>query len=167
MKTKALIAAFIICMAATTRVYSFGVGGQLNFSAGEVFAPGAALVISPNETTHIAVNWFLGSDDRDDVNTICLTFDKTLITLPISTFSAGTFNFTLGAGLFTNFLLSDHDPGFNGGLRIPIGLNVMLGKNIFEIYTHVAPSFGIRFAPSLGLTKPFFPFALGVRVWFG
>ena len=161
MKIKAIIAALVLCIAVETKVYSFGVGAQFNFSAGGIFAPGAALLISPSDKTHIAINWYL---DFKEVNIIGLTFDVCPLVLPISTFKVGTFNFTLGVGLFANVILAK-EPDFNGGLRIPVGFNVTLGR-VLEIFTHVAPSFGLRFIPKLGFSKPFFPIALGARLWF-
>ena len=161
MKIKALAAALLLCMAAGTKVHAFGLGAQFNFSAGDIFAPGAALVISPSDMTHLAINWYL---DFDKVNTVGLTLDVCPLTLPLKTFSAGSFNFTLGVGLFANMIFSS-DPGFNGGVRIPVGFNLVLGR-AFEIYTHVAPSFGVHFIPSLGLSNPFFPIALGAQLWF-
>ena len=150
-------------MSAITSAHSFGLGAQFNFSAGKIFAPGAALVISPSDITHLAVNWYI---DSGKDNIIGLTLDFCPLTLPIRTFKEGSFNFTLGIGLFANMLFADDDPDFNGGLRIPVGLNFMLGKNAFEIFTHIAPSFRVRVQPSLELTDPFFPFALGARFWF-
>ena len=162
MKIKTLIAVVILSLVVITMAHSFGLGAQLNFSAGGIFAPGAALVISPSDMTHLAINWYL---DFDQVNIIGLTLDVCPLTLPITTFKAGSLNFTLGVGLFANIIFTD-DPGFDGGLRIPVGLNVLLARDIFEVYTHIAPSFGVHFLPSLGLSKPFFPIALGARVWF-
>ena len=161
MKIKALALAVILCITVGTMVHSFGLGAQLNFSAGGIFAPGAALVISPSDITHLAINWYL---DFDDVTIIGLTLDACPLALPITTFKAGTLNFTLGIGLFANMTLTD-DPDFNGGLRVPIGFKILLGKDIIEIYTHVAPSSGVIFVPKLELQKPFFPIALGARFW--
>ena len=162
MKIKAITAAILLCIATGTRAHAFGVGAQFNFSAGKIFAPGASLLISPKDTTHIAVNWYI---DFDKTSIIGLTLDLCPLTLPISKFGAGSFNFTLGVGLFTNLEFAD-EREFNGGLRIPVGLNLLLGKNVFEIFTHAAPSFGVHFIPNLGLSKPFFPIAIGARLWF-
>jgi len=161
MKIKALAAVLVLCAVTTARVHAFGLGAQFNFSAGEIFAPGAALVISPSNITHVAVNWYL---DFDNVNIIGLTLDVCPLALPLKTFSNGAFNFTLGVGLFANIEFTS-DPGFNGGLRVPVGFNLVLGR-AFEIYTHVAPSFGVHFLPSMGLSDPFFPIAIGVQLWF-
>jgi hypothetical protein len=162
MKIKALTAAVILSITTAAWVHGFGLGAQANFSAGEVFAPGAALVISPSDVTHLAINWFL---DFDQVNTIGLTLDVCPLNLAIVAFDSGSFNFTLGIGLFSNVVFTG-DIGFNGGLRVPVGFNVLLGRKTFEVYTHVAPSFGLNFIPSLGFSKPFFPIALGARIWF-
>jgi hypothetical protein len=161
MKIKTLVLTAILGIAAITRVYSFGVGIQGNFSAGGIFAPGAALVISPSDSTHLAVNWYF---DFKNKNIIGLTLDAIPLVLPISKFKAGSFNFTFGGGLFAN--LDFNDPGLNAGLRLPLGVNLMLGKDTFELYTHVAPSFGLHLLPKIELSKPFFPVALGLRLWF-
>jgi len=162
MKTKTFLAVLILSAAAVTRVHAFGIGAQFNFSAGSVFAPGAALAISPSDMTHLAVNWYLGSDK---VNIIGLTLDVRPLDLPIVDFGAGSFNFTLGVGIFGNVVFTE-DPGINAGLRVPIGFSLFLVQNVFEIYTHVAPSWGVDFLPSLSLSKPFFPMALGLKIWF-
>ena len=162
MKIKVLASVIVLSMAAAARVYAFGLGAQANFSAGEIFAPGVALLISPSDMTHLAINWYL---DLDEVNIVGLTLDVCPLTLPIKTFRAGSFNFTFGVGLFANVLFAN-DPGFSGGLRLPVGFNLLLGRDVLEIFTHVAPSFGVNFLPSLGFSRPFFPIALGARIWF-
>ena len=163
MKIKILAVAVILSMAIGAKAHaSFGLGAQFNFSAGSLLAPGASLLISPGDMTHLAFNWYLGSGK---VNTFGLTFDICPLTLPFSTFSAGSFNFTLGVGLYANMVFAD-DRDFNGGLRIPVGVNLLLGKRVLEIFANIAPSFGLYFLPSLGLSKPFFPIALGARIWF-
>ena len=162
MKIKALAAAIILSLAVGARAHAFGIGAQFNFSAGDLFAPGAALLISPSDMTNLAINWYL---DFDKVNTVGLTLDVVPLTAPISTFRAGSFNFTLGVGLYTNFVFADKWE-FNGGVRIPVGFNLLLGPRALEIFTHVAPSFGLRFLPSMRLSSsPFFPIALGARLW--
>jgi len=162
MKIKALTIAAFLCIAAVTETHAFGIGAQANFSAGGIFAPGAALLISPGDRFHIAVNWYI---DFDNVNIIGLTLDGVPLALPISRFRAGSFNFTLGIGLFANVRFSD-DRDFDWGLRIPVGLNLLIGRDVLEFFAHVAPSFGVTMIPQLGLSTPFFPIALGARLWF-
>ena len=161
MKIKALTAAVILSIAAAARGHSFGLGAQFNFRAESIFVPGAALVVSASDITHLAINWYL---DLEKVNTIGFTWDVCPLNLPLINFNAGTFNFTLGGGIFANMAFTS-DIGINGGLRVPVGFNVLLGR-VFEVYTHVAPSFGLNFLPNMGLSDPFFPVALGVQLWF-
>ena len=161
-KFKVTILAAVLSLAGITRAHSFGLGAQFNFSTGGIFAPGASLLISPGNRTHLAVNWYL---DFENVNIIGLTLDVCPITLPIIPFGIGSFNITLGAGIYSHVIITD-DPGFSGGFRIPAGFSFLLGPRVFEIFTHVAPSFGLRFLPSLGFSHVFFPCALGARLWF-
>jgi len=158
MRIKVLIVTFILFTAMAAKAHGFGLGAQFNYSAGEVFAPGAALTISPSRRMHFAVNWYL---DSSHVNTVGVTMD--ILVLPI--IHSGFINFTLGGGLFSNVVFDD-DIAFNGGVRVPVGLNLLLLRRRFEIFTHVAPSLGLDFLPNLEFTKPFFPMALGARVWF-
>jgi len=162
MKKKVFALTVLLCVAAISKAHGFGIGAQLNFSAGSIFAPGAALLISPSDRTHLAINWYLGSGSA---NIIGLTLDAVPLTLPIIRGGAATFNFNLGVGLFLNAFLGE-DFGINSGLRIPVGFNLLLGRDAFEIFIHVAPSFGVNLLPSLGLSSPFYPIALGARIWF-
>jgi hypothetical protein len=161
MKIKAILAAIIISTTVVPAAHSFGLGVQANFRAGGVFAPGASLLISPTDITHLAINWYI---DLDNVNTVGLTLDLAPLCLPITSSRAASFNFTLGIGLYTNMVFTN-DRGVNGGLRIPIGLNILLGPRVLEFFAHVAPSFGVHFLPSMGLSYPFYPIALGARLW--
>ena len=168
MKVKALIITALLCLAIMEKSHAFGLGAQLNFSTGGVFAPGASLLLSPNNKTHLALNWYLASEKE---NIVGLTLDRIFIPTPNSNFNAGIVNFTLGAGAFANVIFnrdsdSDNNIDFEGGVRIPVGININLGHDAFEIFTHVAPSFGVSFLPELSFSKPFFPIALGIRIWF-
>jgi len=164
MKTKTLLVVAILSVAAITKVHGFGFGLQFNFSTGGIFAPGAAVAFSPSDNTHLAFNWYLGSDK---VNIVGLTFDVCPLNLPIVSFGVGSLNFTLGIGIYANIVITEYrnDRDVTGGLRLPVGFSLLLFRDIFEIYTHIAPSFGVVFVPSLGFTKPFFPIAVGARIW--
>jgi hypothetical protein len=85
--------------------------------------------------------------------------------LPLTSFGSGSLNLTLGVGAYANIVLKE-DPDYNGGVRIPIGVNLLMGGNVLEIFTHVAPSFGVSFLPQISLDKAFFPIAIGARIWF-
>ena len=162
MKTRAIFAAIILSMTAVTGLHAFGLGIQANFITGSIFAPGAAVVISPTEKMHLAFNWYINPDDK---NIFGLTFDIRPIMIPLTAFRAGSLSFTLGIGFFATAEFADNTK-FNGGLRVPVGFSFMMPGNALEIYTHVAPSFGVSLLPSLNLYNPFFPIALGIRLWF-
>ena len=162
MKVKVFVLMALLSTAAVSGAHGFGIGAQFNFSAGSIFAPGAALLISPSDKTNLAINWYLGSM-QDSV--IGFTLDAVPLSLPLIKGSAASFNFTLGIGLYVNAFLGDVF-AINSGLRIPVGFSVLLARDIFEIFTHVAPSFGVNLKPSLGLGRPFYPIALGARIWF-
>ena len=172
-----LIIALVLCVFAVSQVHSFGLGAQVNFYTGEMFAPGLSLLVSPTDKFHVAINWYneitkLKNDDPDLKNNIVgLTFDFCPFSFRLAGSDALSFNLTLGIGLYTN--LHFHVPEkakldlkTTGGLRIPVGVNLFFGNNL-EIFTHVAPSFGINFLePFEKPEKPFFPVAVGARVWF-
>ncbi len=163
-KFKVLAFTLFLGIAALPKVHAFGIGGQFNFSAGSIFAPGVAVAISPSDMTNIAANWYISSND----NIFGLTFDIVPLALPFVKFGAGSsFNFTLGAGLYGNLFVpkDKHDTEFNLGLRFPVGVNLLLINKVFEIYFHVAPSFGLDFVPKIDLDKPFFPMAVGAKFW--
>jgi len=162
MKLKTFMVVVILSVAVIAQIHAFGLGAQVNFSTGDLLAPGFSVVVSPTDITHLAVNWYL---DFEKVNIVGLTFDACPLALPLNSSSAVLFNFTLGVGIFANIVFVS-DTGVTGGLRIPVGFNVLLGQKAFEIYAHVAPSFGVNFLPSLEFSKPFYPIAVGARLWF-
>ena len=160
MKKKILVLLVVLCVAATAQVYAFGLGAQLNFSAGEVFAPGLSLVLSPSRITHLAFNWYI---DFDSGSTVGLAYDLSPVRLQLMSCELMFFNFTLGIGLFSNLTLEEKII-ITSGLRIPVGFSLFFGRN-FEVYTHVAPSYGVNLVPSLKFSNPFYPIALGARLW--
>ena len=165
MKIKNLAAALVLYIAIASRLHSIGLGVQLNFGAGDIFTPGIALVVSPQDKTHIAVNWKIA----EEVNSFGFTADYCPLAFPIPAFKQAPLNFTLGVGLFANMEYDksgSNDYGIEGGVRAPVGINLMLFERFFELYIHVAPSFGVQFKPKLDLTNLFFPVAFGGRFWF-
>jgi hypothetical protein len=164
MRVNAFIFAALLGLAVTTGVSAIGIGAQLNGNASDVFSPGAALALSPGDSTHLALNWYFGKN----TNTLGVTADFWLLNPALASFDIGSFNFFLGAGLYGNLLLvQDGDSSFRGGVRLPIGFNLTLNRRIFEFYVQMAPSIGLRFYPDFGGSDTFaFPFALGFRFWF-
>ena len=171
MKKKLLLCIVILCIITITNAYALGIGVQGNFSAGDVFAPGLSLVVSPTSITHFALNWYI---DFDKTNIIGLTFDA--VPLNIQVMPSPKFElmasredlslyFNLGLGLFANISLVDKDFGYFGGVRIPVGFSFYLVK-LIEIYINVAPSFEVNLIPAMEFGDRFYPIAIGVRLWF-
>jgi hypothetical protein len=161
MKTKILIWITILFAVMCAGVYAIGIGAQFNGRASDVFSPGVALSLSPGKSTHLAVNWYFGSK-----TTVGLTADLWLFNPRIASFGAGSLNLFLGGGLYANMLIGSNSFDFKGGVRFPLGMNIKLAKDVFEIYVQGAPSIGLQFYPSLGVDKFFVPFAVGARIWF-
>jgi hypothetical protein len=160
MKVKAFVLMALLGTAAVSGAHGLGLGAQFNYSAGSIFAPGVALLVSPSDKTNIAVNWFIGKD----YTIIGLAFDVIPLSIPLTV--GGSLAFNIGVGIFANTITSDiTEFTINGGLRVPIGLSLYLGNKMIEIFTHVAPSFGVDLVPSFKLGEPFYPIAVGARVW--
>ena len=152
----------LVLVLSVSEIYSFGIGAQFNFGASGVFAPGFALLVSPSRSSNLAVNWVFSDNSPGNVG---ITYDLVPVNLPIMRFAGGSLNFTLGAGLFGNAVLGDNR-ALGSGLRIPVGISVFTLNNFLEIFAHIAPSFGVEFVPSMKFSRPFYPIALGVRLWF-
>jgi hypothetical protein len=157
MRKKLLVWFIILSAGISMGAHAFGIGLQFNGRASDVFSPGVALALSPKESIHLAFNWYFGSE-----KTLGMTADFWLFNPRI----ASSLHFFLGGGLYANMLIGSNNFDFKGGVRFPLGLNIKLAKDVFEIYVQGAPSIGLRFYPSLGGDRFFLPFALGGRVWF-
>jgi len=171
MNKKILIIAVILCVLAVSQAHSLGLGAQVNFYTGEeMFAPGISLLVSPSDILHVAANWYI---DKGKDNIVGLTFDICPLRFKLLGSEDSLFmNLTIGIGIYTNLMfINDSNNKFDtliitGGLRAPVGVNLFFTKNL-EIFTYVAPSFGVDFTPSFDLSpKPFFPVAIGARLWF-
>lgn len=162
-KLSVLIAVFLV--AGASSVFAFGIGLQANGNASTVFEPGVALTFKFDSVPLVfAANWHIG----DKVQGFGLTADYWLLNKAITDVgSAGTLNWFVGVGFFTNLtFIQDADVQFAGGLRIPMGLNMFLIDGVFEPFIQVAPSFGVRVIPSLTGEGLFIPMSIGARIWF-
>jgi len=166
MKIKALIIALLLSTSALASVHGLGLGIQFNYSTGGFYAPGAALAVSPIDALNIAGTWYV----YNETNIIGLTVDFVPLTIPIiGSKDASSLNFNLGAGIFTNMHVIDKKVYPTGGVRFPVGLNFLLMNNFLEIYANVAPSFGVDLATiqdgEFKFSQPFYPIAVGARIW--
>jgi len=194
MKKKILLIAVILCIFGVVQAHSLGLGLQGNFyvqpdyrgDLGEdhsPIAPGLSVLVSPSRKFNIAANYlFPGADDLIKLHGLGLTMDfapsalnfklagsaPTLLANP----KAWSLNLTVGVGAFLDFVFEDNlfnfnkDVDFSGGVRVPVGVNFLFAQN-FELFVHIAPSWGLVFVPEFGAGFPFFPVALGGRIWLG
>jgi len=161
MKKKIIVMMATLMLVAATGAFAFGVGLQFNGNAGDVFEPGVALTFKVDSIPLIfAVNWVIADDTA-----IGLTGDYWIVNKKLTNLGSSTLNWFIGVGFFTNMVFADEFV-FNGGVRVPVGLNMFIADGFFEPFVQVAPSFGLEFVPSLGTTKPFFPISAGFRMWF-
>lgn len=160
-----LLAVFIV--AGSTQLFSFGLGLQGNFNAGEVFAPGIAITMKFEEVPlYFAVNWRI----EDKVQTVGMTADYWALNKQIVQIGDAPLNWFFGLGAFCNLTFDQNDnaeafrPSL--GLRVPVGLNMYLADGVIEPFVQVAPSFGVHLIPSIGADNVYWPISLGFRVWF-
>jgi hypothetical protein len=175
MKRKIVVLAILLGAAVSSGGYAIGFGAQFNgnFEPGEadLFVPGWALALSQNKSVHYTVYWDISSE----TNVIGLTGDFWLLNPKLFSFGdIGSLNFFLGPGFYAAVAFNDFDGipddekvDFKLGIRAPIGLNLLLTKDFFEIYLQVVPSWGIGFVPELRWTDFSIPLAAGFRFWFG
>lgn len=164
MNRKIFVLSTALMLAATTGVFAFGIGLQVNANAGKVFEPGVALTFKADSFPVVfAANWYFA----EDVQSIGMTGDWWALNKPITNIGSAKLNWFFGIGAFVNLgFVKDEDPQFAGGLRIPVGLNMFAADGVFEPFVQIAPSFSVRFIPSLGANGLFWPMSLGCRIWF-
>ncbi len=153
-----------VMMASGASLFAFGIGLQFDGIITKDFDPGLAVTFKFESVPLIfAANWMFTSPRSE----IGLTGDVWFVNPEITSFSAGSLNFFVGAGFFTKVMFgNDEDFGFNAGLRIPVGVNLYLAGRFVEIFAQVAPSFGLKILPTLDFDTPFFPVSAGARLWF-
>ena len=165
MNKKFFALALVLLLSAGIGMYSFGIGLQFNANADNIFAGGPALTFKFDSIPFIlALNWNI----EEHVQVFGLTADYWIYNGTIVNIGSVPLKWFIGIGAFANMVfINSDDFQMNTGLRVPIGLNSFIGGNgIFEPFVQIAPSFGVRFIPSLATEKMFFPMSLGFRIWF-
>lgn len=163
MKIKVLILTAVLFVVTTVSAFSFGIGLQYNGNAGKVFTNGVALTFKVDSLPIIfATNW----DFEEDYTQFGITGDYWILNNKITNVGSASLNWFIGVGAFANFSFPEDDFVFVGGLRVPVGLNMFVGKGFFEPFIQVAPSFGVRIVPKLDAEDLFFPISIGFRCWF-
>lgn len=165
MKKKIAIAIIALMVLGTSGAFAFGIGLQLNGNADDSFENrGVALTFKVDSIPLIfAVNWGF----YDEVQWIGVTADYWFLNNRITSIGRNPLNWFIGIGLFGNVtVIEDDDTQIAFGVRVPVGLNMFIGNGFFEPFVQIAPSFGVRVVPSLGMENLFFPISLGFRCWF-
>ncbi len=161
MKSKVLGLVAGLAVFASTGLFAFGIGLQLNGNAGEVFAPGVAVTFKVDSIPLVfAANYFAG-----DTTTVGLTGDYWGLNRKLVSIGRVPLNWFFGIGFFANAVFAD-EFSMTGGMRLPLGLNMFLLDGFMEPFLQIAPSFGLTFIPSIGADRPFFPISAGFRLWF-
>lgn len=166
MNRKVIALSALLLVLGTVGAFAFGVGLQFNGNAGEVFSPGVALTFKFEDVPLVfAVNWLIPDDDSGVDAVVGMTGDYWVVNKRLTRIGSSALNWFLGVGFFVNTSFGDEFT-IDGGMRIPIGLNMFLADGFFEPFIQIAPSFGIQVIPQLDTTKAFFPVAAGFRMWF-
>lgn len=163
MKKRIAILTLALMLASAPGLFAFGIGLQADGNAGgSGFTPGVSLTLKTDKIPLVfALNWNI----QDSVQTFGLTGDYWLLNKSITRVGDGSLNWFFGLGFFTNMTFANNF-NMNAGIRVPVGLNMFIIDNVLEPYIQIAPSFGVRVVPSLGVGNVFFPISAGFRVWF-
>lgn len=160
MKKKLIVLGMVLLLTGSSEIFAFGLGIQFNGNAGEIFTPGVALTFKLDSVPLVfAANWYFGDDSE-----IGLTGDYWILNDKLVNVGSVPLNWFFGLGFYANAVFAD-EFAFNGGARIPIGLNMFIAKKI-EPFLQIAPSFGVDLLPSIAASKIFFPISAGCRFWF-
>lgn len=150
----------VLFLSAAMETYAeFGIGVQGNggFSGGGF--GGASLLLSPAETLHFAVDWYL----KGPVCMFGLTADKWLLNAPLTRLGPGDLKFFAGIGAYGRIGFGDAFP-LGAGIRVPVGLDWRI-QNI-ELFFGLAPVLDISILPEFDLDNLFgFSGAIGLRCW--
>jgi len=143
---------------------------------------GFSLLVSPTRQLHFAGSYYF----NETTNIFGLTGDycpeglslKIAGSQPTLLFnpSAWWLSVNFGFGAFVNLMVinaeqdSSEDVNIGNmsttvGLRVPVVLSFNFAGGLFEVFTSVTPSVGIRLAEKTPFANFFFPIAIGARIW--
>lgn len=154
-----LVAVLLLTSAAVG--FAAGIGVQYNANAGDIYTNGIALNLKLDDKPVVfALSYYLG-----DEKTLGLTADYWLFNNRITATGNSDVNWFAGVGAFLSTRFTGDDKGVKGGVRVPLGVNMLIDKKI-EPFFQVAPSIGLAFSPSIKATHVYFPLSVGFRIWF-
>ncbi len=161
---KRVLLAVLLVAFATTGAFAFGIGLQANSDPSQdEIDPGLAVTFKTDSLPLVfSVSWTF----VEDATWIGITGDYWFLNDKITNIGSASLNWFIGVGFFADFIFPEDDFILNGGVRIPVGLNMYTFRGQFEPFLMVAPSFGVQLVPSLDTTDIFFPISIGFRFWF-
>lgn len=152
---KFAIAALLMGALALPQAFSLGIGGTFGLGGNSL---DAGLSLKLDNLPPVFGIQLAGSDNSFRLG---LTADWWMINAKL----VDALNYYVGLGGYARLGLGNN-AYFDGGLRIPLGLNIFVIKPL-ELFLEWAPSVGARFSPSFAFPDfGFTNFAIGFRFWF-
>jgi hypothetical protein len=160
---KILVFAAVLFTAFTVETHAIGLGFQGGTNIMDGFAGGFSVLISPDESKHGAVTWFL--EPNTDKFSLGGSFDYWFWPKALTTLGPGALSFYLGAGAYAQIALWDGNFGLDAGIRLPIGLDWKM--DFLDVFVQVVPFTGISLLPSPGFGGFHLAANIGARFWIG
>jgi hypothetical protein len=151
----------VLFAVATIETYAIGLGIQFGGNAlGGFDRPGLSFLISPNESTHGALTWYIGGNGVS----LSGSLDYWFLPISLTELGPGNLQFFLGGGLYAWLSIWDNYFGLGAGLRVPFGLDWKMEK--FDVFLQAVPHVGLAVLPSPGFDGFYVDVNLGFRFWF-
>ncbi len=161
MNKRVVLLVAVLLLTSAVVGFAAGIGVQYNANAGDIYTNGIALNLKLDDKPVVfALSYYLG-----DEKTLGLTADYWLFNNRITATGNSDVNWFAGVGAFLSTRFTGDDKGVKGGVRVPLGVNMLIDKKI-EPFFQVAPSIGLAFSPSIKATHVYFPLSVGFRIWF-
>jgi hypothetical protein len=166
MKIKTFVLAALLGATVTSGSWAIGIGalfnGNIATGGDQAFIPGWAIAVSSNRNLHFSAYWSFA----EEASILGLTADLWVLNPQIVQLgSAGSLGFFFGPGMYGSFSTAA-ESGIALGIRLPIGVNLRLAQDVFEVFVQAAPSWALKFYPSLGLEDHLLiPVSVGLRFW--
>lgn len=161
MNRKIVILAAALIVAGCAQVFAFGIGLQLNGNIERNMRPGPAITFKTDSIPLVfALSYNLSGDPA-----IGLTGDYWALNKRLVNLGSVPLNWFFGVGFYINTIFADEFV-LNGGIRVPLGLNMFIADGFIEPFVQIAPSFGVVLVPALDIDGVFWPIAAGFRLWF-
>jgi hypothetical protein len=162
MKRKLLPLSAALFVIAAFEGHAFGLGVQIGGHWNpDAMGYNASVLISPYERLHIALNYFLFSDDITAGGTV----DYWIIDRTLSSDGLGSTDFFLGLGAFISVVPLADPFVLDAGPRIPIGIDYAFPH--LDIYFQAAPAYILDLRPKFGLGGFRLNLSIGLRFWTG